>query len=393
MVNDKLLSGLLQDKRKRALSRSMKEANNAITTYPGSAHGRNSVDGRGSLSLGDGYPRTAETGFVTPTVENRLHSPPHIVVSRSYILPTAYAAPSYYSEPLTSFRATIPPRAMSQARFFDQLRRRTGEPTAHEPRRDHLSQEGCLDGDGWSSGPSIAGYGTTYIPSSYIANYETSYVPSSYVLPTYYATSYRARTYTPTVHEYPVVWETSVGGLTVRSDCERGCRRHRLSSSPPSSALLRPSGEHQQQRRARSSREKTRPFLRMWMHRRRGDAAALGDRTRPVPNPPVLEQFASITRDQSRSRFQESRQPPFQKSARPTRRSCQQLRNRRSTTASPPAPTRKRQLRTRQPATRPKLPLPAVRLRRTIPSGAYPSATRTGRCIPCGTCGPNGGMC
>ena len=150
--------------------------------------------------------RYVDTVFVTPTVRTVSLSPSYVVPS-SYVAPTAYVVPSYYST------ASVVPSVFATTYVAEPL---TVLPTSYVA----TSYRRGLFGRRWLvERPVIASYGTTYIPSSYIANYETSYIPSTYVLPTYYATSYRSRTYTPTVAEYPVVWESSAVASR-SSDCD-----------------------------------------------------------------------------------------------------------------------------------------------------------------------------
>ena len=194
--------------------------------------------------------RYVDTVFVTPTVRT-VSLAPSYVVSSSYVAPTAYVVPSYYST------ASVVPSLFATTYVAEPL---TVLPTSYVA----TSYRRGLFGRRWLvERPVIASYGTTYIPSSYIANYETSYIPSTYVLPTYYATSYRSRTYTPTVAEYPVVWETSAVASR-SSDCDEIAWAPTVNS--PSSGMTGPRTSIRNNA-PRSSREKTRPSLRMWSPR------------------------------------------------------------------------------------------------------------------------------
>jgi len=183
--------------------------------------------------------RYSESVFVTPTARTVSLAPSYLV-SSSYVAPTAYVVPSYYST------ASVVPTTWSTAYVAEPL---TVLPTTYVA----TSYRRGLFGRRWLvERPVYASYGATYLPSSYIANYATSYVPSAYVLPTYYATSYRSRTYTPTVYEYPVVWETGAVASR-RTDCDEVAWAPTLSS--PSAGTTSPRTSVSNNRRQIESRE------------------------------------------------------------------------------------------------------------------------------------------
>ncbi|MFI5460779.1 MAG: hypothetical protein ACHRXM_35660 [Isosphaerales bacterium] len=180
--------------------------------------------------------RYGETVFVTPT-STTFSLAPSYVVSRSYVTPTAYVVPSYYSTgyvvpsyystayvaPSYYSTAYVVPSYVSTAYVSEPL---TLLPTTYVATTD---RRGLLGRRWLVERPVIASYGTTYFPSSY----ETAYAPSSYVRPTYYATSYRLRTYTPTVYEYPAVWETA--SVIPRGDCDEVAWTYPVQTPPASS--------------------------------------------------------------------------------------------------------------------------------------------------------------
>jgi len=168
--------------------------------------------------------RYGETVFVTPT-STTFSLAPSYLVPRSYVTPTAYVVPSYYST------AYVVPSSLSTTYIAEPLSLLPTTYVATTYRRGLLGRRWLVER------PVIASYGSAYFPSAYIASYGTSYIPSSYVLPTYYATSYRSRTYSPTVYEYPAVWETGAV-IARRGDCDEVVSAPTLSS--PSSGMTGP---------------------------------------------------------------------------------------------------------------------------------------------------------
>ena len=195
--------------------------------------------------------RYGETVFVTPTSTTYSLTPSYLV-SRSYVTPTAYVVPSYDST------ARVVPTVFSTSYVAEPLSLLPTTYVATTYRRGLFGRRWLVER------PVLASYATTYIPSAYISRYATTYLPSAYVLPTYYATSYRSRIYTPTVYEYPAVWET--GAVISRpSDCDEIAWAPTLSSpSSVSDGPPAPAAVH-----ARSNRGQTRPSLRTWMPFRR----------------------------------------------------------------------------------------------------------------------------
>ena len=103
--------------------------------------------------------RYAETVYLTPTAETVVW-PTTYVSSRSYVLPTAYVAPSYFPTSYVEEPLVLTSTYRLRRGLFGRLR---------------LVER-----------PAIASYGTI--------------VPTAFYLPSYYTTSYRARVYSPTVY-------------------------------------------------------------------------------------------------------------------------------------------------------------------------------------------------
>jgi len=145
--------------------------------------------------------RYGETVYITPTSTTYSLAPSYVVAS-SYVTPAAYVVPSYFS---TGY---VVPSSYSTTYIAEPVNLLPTTYVATTYRRGLLGRRWLVER------PVTASYGTTYVPTSYA----TTYIPSSYVLPTYYTTSYGFRTYTPTVYEYPAVWETAA--VIARGDCD-----------------------------------------------------------------------------------------------------------------------------------------------------------------------------
>ena len=150
--------------------------------------------GIGSTVWALGYHDTVETVYLTPTTTT-VALPTSYVVSGSWVEPTAYVLPRYYS---TAYWAD--PVAVAPPSYVTTTRVRTGL----------LGRTRVVERS------AIASYGTTYLPTSYSTYLPTSYstyLPTSYstYLPTSYSLApvYRTRSYLPTVLNYPVVWESA----------------------------------------------------------------------------------------------------------------------------------------------------------------------------------------
>jgi hypothetical protein len=133
--------------------------------------------------------RYGETVYVTPT-SRTVVLPGSYVLSTSYVQPTsyvvpsAYVVPSYYTTAYVSEPISLLPTAYVATTY----------------RRGLLGRRWLVER------PVVASYATTYVPS-------VSYLPA------YYTTSYRTRSYRPTIFEYPTIWETSYLSAP-RSDCD-----------------------------------------------------------------------------------------------------------------------------------------------------------------------------
>ena len=148
--------------------------------------------------------RYAETVYVSPATATYSLAPSYLVTS-SYVRPSAYVLPTGYVRP----SAYIYPTAYSTA-YISQpvsLLPTTYVATTWPSAYVATTYRRGLFGRQW------------VVERPVLASYATTYVPSAYVVPTYYTSSYRVKTYTPTVYEYPAVWETAA--VTSRGvDCD-----------------------------------------------------------------------------------------------------------------------------------------------------------------------------
>ena len=144
--------------------------------------------------------RYAETVYLTPTAETVVW-PTTYVSSRSYVLPTAYVASSYFP---TSYVASsyFPTSYVSEPLVLT---------SAYRLRRGLFGRLRLVER------PALASYGTI--------------VPTAFYLPSYYTTSYRPRAYSPTlytptiyspkVYEYPTVWQTGYSSSPATECCDQ----------------------------------------------------------------------------------------------------------------------------------------------------------------------------
>jgi hypothetical protein len=134
--------------------------------------------------------RYAETVYLTPTAETVVW-PTTYVSSRSYVLPTAYVASSYFPTSYVTEPLVLTSTYRLRRGLFGRLR---------------LVER-----------PAIASYGTV--------------APTAFYLPSYYTTSYRARVYSPTfytptvysptAYEYPTVWATDYSSSRATECCDQ----------------------------------------------------------------------------------------------------------------------------------------------------------------------------
>ena len=176
------------------------EASDAIVRHSATANCRDRVDGHQSLCLGDGSP-LRRCGLCHTNLDNRHRS--HLVLpldlvrdagglrgAQLTLVAAAYVAPRYYATSLVADPISLVPTTYVAPRYYatslvaDPISLVPTTYVATTVRRGLLGRRWLVER------PVVAGYSATYLPT-------VAYVP------TYYTTSYRERSYRPTVYEYP----------------------------------------------------------------------------------------------------------------------------------------------------------------------------------------------